>query len=220
MVLEAFFRGGPRADDFYLTGGTALAGFYLHHRRSDDLDLFTRDAANLDRRVHESRLHGALSAAGLAIDRAVDRGTMVQYMLEGDPDPDHRLVKIDLAFDNPPYFAAPRWLDGVAVDDLLAIAVNKVTALGRREPRDYLDLFVIVRSGRHRLEDLMPMAREKDEGIDELTLARDFADVATLRGVAEYLGRYVLEPVDWVDVVEFYRMWSERLLEQQPPRHA
>lgn len=29
VVLEAFFRGGPRADDFYLTGGTALAGFYL-----------------------------------------------------------------------------------------------------------------------------------------------------------------------------------------------
>ena len=26
---------------FFLTGGTALAVFYLHHRMSNDLDLFT-----------------------------------------------------------------------------------------------------------------------------------------------------------------------------------
>lgn len=28
--------------DFYLTGGTALSRYYFHHRRSDDLDFFTR----------------------------------------------------------------------------------------------------------------------------------------------------------------------------------
>lgn len=27
--------------NFYLTGGTALAGFYLHHRYSEDLDFFS-----------------------------------------------------------------------------------------------------------------------------------------------------------------------------------
>jgi Nucleotidyl transferase AbiEii toxin, Type IV TA system len=30
------------ADIFYLSGGTALAAFYLHHRQSEDLDLFSR----------------------------------------------------------------------------------------------------------------------------------------------------------------------------------
>jgi predicted nucleotidyltransferase component of viral defense system len=29
---------------FYLTGGTAASRGYLHHRFSDDLDLFTNDA--------------------------------------------------------------------------------------------------------------------------------------------------------------------------------
>jgi len=40
--LERFFASqvGQR---FFLTGGTALAAFYLHHRRSEDLDLFTLD---------------------------------------------------------------------------------------------------------------------------------------------------------------------------------
>lgn len=36
--LEAFFRSEDR---FFLTGGAALAGFYLGHRQTHDLDLFT-----------------------------------------------------------------------------------------------------------------------------------------------------------------------------------
>ena len=43
--LALFFTNAV-ADSFYLTGGTALARFYFHHRESIDLDLFTnqRDA--------------------------------------------------------------------------------------------------------------------------------------------------------------------------------
>jgi len=40
--LERFFAGAP-GRYFYLTGGTALARFYFHHRESLDLDLFTND---------------------------------------------------------------------------------------------------------------------------------------------------------------------------------
>jgi hypothetical protein len=38
QVLEAFFR---REQRFFLSGGAALAGFHLAHRRTHDLDLFT-----------------------------------------------------------------------------------------------------------------------------------------------------------------------------------
>jgi Nucleotidyl transferase AbiEii toxin, Type IV TA system len=38
--LAEFFH---LAQDFYLTGGTALSAFYLRHRYSVDLDLFTHD---------------------------------------------------------------------------------------------------------------------------------------------------------------------------------
>jgi hypothetical protein len=42
MVLEYVFsrREGPA---FYLTGEAALAAYYLHHRLSEDLDLFSYD---------------------------------------------------------------------------------------------------------------------------------------------------------------------------------
>jgi len=34
-------RADTLARQFYLTGGTALAAFYLHHRYSEDLDFFS-----------------------------------------------------------------------------------------------------------------------------------------------------------------------------------
>jgi hypothetical protein len=37
-VLRALFE---RERGFFLTGGAALVGFYLHHRTTDDLDFFT-----------------------------------------------------------------------------------------------------------------------------------------------------------------------------------
>lgn len=37
------FRSVPDSQHFYLTGGTALAEFYLGHRKSFDLDLFTAE---------------------------------------------------------------------------------------------------------------------------------------------------------------------------------
>jgi hypothetical protein len=36
-LLDAFFR---REQRFFLTGGAALAGFFLGHRSTHDLDLF------------------------------------------------------------------------------------------------------------------------------------------------------------------------------------
>ncbi|MEJ5166937.1 MAG: nucleotidyl transferase AbiEii/AbiGii toxin family protein, partial [Thermoanaerobaculia bacterium] len=38
-----FFSKLPDSNSFYLTGGTALADFFLGHRKSYDLNLFTRE---------------------------------------------------------------------------------------------------------------------------------------------------------------------------------
>ena len=37
-VLEAFFA---REDGFFLTGGAALAGYHIHHRATESLELCT-----------------------------------------------------------------------------------------------------------------------------------------------------------------------------------
>ena len=41
LILKKAAENKFIRENFYLTGGTALAGFYLHHRISEDLDFFT-----------------------------------------------------------------------------------------------------------------------------------------------------------------------------------
>jgi hypothetical protein len=217
-VQERFLAGFFSGSDcpFYLSGGTALSAYYLHHRYSDDLDFFTRDRETLrgtDRYVERATL-----AAGLRVERVTHLGDLVKYFLSGDPQPEHRLVNIEFVFDTPPYFAAPQSFDGVLVDDLLSIAVNKVTIHTRYEPKDYVDLYLIVRTGRLRLEDLIPKAKEKMVGLDELTIGAHFAKVEDLPNLEAFERAYMLLPIDWVDLVDFYREWSARLFDMIPPR--
>lgn len=47
-VLMSLFQNNLGRRGYYLTGGTALAELYLHHRYSDDLDFFTRKQDRLD----------------------------------------------------------------------------------------------------------------------------------------------------------------------------
>ena len=42
------FKKSNLSKKFYLSGGTALAEFYLHHRLSEDLDFFTQDELDLE----------------------------------------------------------------------------------------------------------------------------------------------------------------------------
>src|SRR5450432_3631958 len=61
-VLRAFFE---RERGFFVTGGAALVGYYLHHRLTDDLDLFTVNEHAFERGPHVvaelgSRLGGTL----------------------------------------------------------------------------------------------------------------------------------------------------------------
>jgi hypothetical protein len=215
--LEGLFEPPRDAEPFYLSGGTALAAYYLNHRRSDDLDFFTRDRSNLEPSAHREPLERALSRSRLRIESSARRGDHVQYALRGDRG-ERPLTKVEFVFDAPPYLAPPERRDGVLVDGLLAIAVNKVTALGRREPRDYVDLYEIVRTRRHQLDDLVRLAAEKDPGLTPLVLAVDFDGARDLAAVADFLRRYMIAPLDWDEVVRFYGHEAERLRGLVPPR--
>jgi hypothetical protein len=211
--LGGFFR--EERCPFYLSGGTALSGFYLQHRYSDDLDFFTRDRESL--RAPGRYVEQAAAAAELQIERVVPRGDLVQYCFSGDSHPDHPLLKSELVFDAPRYFADPRRLDGVLVDDLLSIAVNKLTIHTRHEPKDYVDLYMVVQSGHVRLEDLIPMAKEKLVGRDELAIAAHFSQVDELPNLEAFQQAYMVAPTDLADLRRWYRDWATRLIEAIPP---
>src|SRR5712691_5667306 len=151
--LQAFFESQHEPDPFYLSGGTALAAYHLGHRYSDDLDFFPRDRSNLEPAAHREQLERALGRSHLSIERSVRRGDHLQYFLSGDAGA-HPLVRVEFLFDTPEYFVAPQRRDEAFVDGLVAIGVNKLTVLGRQEPKDYVDVFEIVRTGGLSIDDL------------------------------------------------------------------
>ena len=171
-LLEAL--GGQPS--FYLSGGAALGGFYLEHRRSLDLDLFTpeRDVVEQVARLLRSivtdngwTLTELQTGPGLrrfSVSRG-DEQTLVDVIHEPVPQ------EVELA-DKP--------TDGVirydALEDLVA---NKLGALlGRGDVKDLVDLYFLSEDGVDVISHL-PAALRKDGGMDPTTLAWVARDTPT-----------------------------------------
>jgi hypothetical protein len=173
-ILKAFLRL-PDAERFYLTGGTALAEFYLGHRRSFDLDLFTAEKGLI---VPFSRIaedHFSEEGFSVKIIRRLESFSELELGWEKEK------VRLQLAFDSPYRFASPVKTPLVLVNDYQDLVVDKLLAFfGRAEPRDAVDLYFILKT-----EDfwgLTELATKKDPGFDLYWLAlalnrvQDFPD--------------------------------------------
>jgi len=148
------------ASYFYLTGGTALAEFYLGHRRSYDLDFFTAEENLLIPFV--GRVGEDLPKAQYRIDviRRLEAFAELEVHKEGET------VRLHLACDAPFRFEEPQPSGyGVKINDYRDLIVDKLlTFFGRWKHRDAIDLFFILRS--EPIETLMEMAKQKDPGFD------------------------------------------------------
>lgn len=170
--LYSFFAQ-PASAPFVLTGGTALAAFYLQHRLSEDIDLFAiAPIGNAELKQSEVLELGVQVAidAGVAIGAKVEsRAPSVHFHQVFLTHQSAPRLKIDLVRDPGPALSEPMVVDGIRVDSMLNIAVNKVTALSRLAARDYIDLFFLARAG-FRFEDLLEKAKQKDPGLEEFYL--------------------------------------------------
>ncbi len=161
-LLEAFFRHESR---FHLTGGAALAGYYLGHRETADLDLFT-SIATMDQ--GEAALRAAAREVGASVEH-----------VQTAPDYRRRLVRrnsesvvVDLVVDAAPPGPQPKEQFGcVRVDPPEEILANKLcTLLSRAELRDLVDVLALQRAG-FQMEDALPLAGRKDAGLTPGQLA-------------------------------------------------
>ena len=149
---------------FYLTGGTALAEFYLGHRKSFDLDIFTTEK-------------GLIIPFSYAFEQELKKIFLVKVVrryetfVEFEVSAKGDSTKVQLAYDSPFRFENPVDSDiGVKVNDYTDLIVDKLLAFfGRAEPRDTIDLFFILKT-----EDfwkLIELAKQKDPGFDLYWLA-------------------------------------------------
>ncbi|MCC7162515.1 MAG: nucleotidyl transferase AbiEii/AbiGii toxin family protein [Anaerolineae bacterium] len=171
--LDRFYRTAL-GQKFFLTGGTALAAFYLEHRFSEDIDLFTLDDDALgfaDRTIQQ-----VAQELGASFSISVATPTFRQMFLTIPTES----LKIDLVRDINVQFGAHWTVGRVIVDSLENIGVNKVLAIfGRTTSKDFVDLYFILQEG-YSLGRLVTLAKEKDPGLTEFYLAGMMRQVRNL----------------------------------------
>lgn len=178
------------AREFYLTGGTALAAFYLGHRYSEDLDFFSEkevDPLALD--VFLKKIKPRLGIVKIDFQQSYNRNLV--FLEYGDGE----VLKTEFTYFPFPRIEKSRREYGVDIDSVLDIAVNKLfTIYQRTKARDYIDLFCICRKIGFSIADLAAKARVKfDWHIDPLQLGTQFMKARDARDLPRMITAIVDE---------------------------
>lgn len=185
----------PISAGFYLAGGTALA-LHLGHRRSVDLDLFSREPFDNDNLLAVLRQIGQIRVGRNDPETiwAELEGVQVSFFRYDYPllDP---LAKPDF---------------GPNVVGIRDIACMKLSAImGRGSRRDFVDLYAVCRQG-YGLEQVHGWFQQKYAGIsyDPYHLARSL--VYFVEAEEEPMP-VMLQPCPWEQVREFFIRESQRV---------
>ncbi len=189
---------------YYLTGGTALAEFFLKHRLSDDIDLFTTsDVNDLETDKIIKKALEVLNAKKFTKRKISGLYTYQLIFADGS------ILKID--FNNYPFKQIERGLKwrGLNIDSYYDIAVNKVnTILGRLQIRDFIDLYFMLREEYFSLEQLITRTEDKfNIKVDQYYLASQFFKIIDFPRVYPKM----LKPFSFEKIQEFFKKEAKRL---------
>jgi predicted nucleotidyltransferase component of viral defense system len=190
------------AKELAFGGGAALAAVHLHHRTSEDLDFFLmrpvepHEAESIGRVLATSSTRVDIEVVGPRTSLLLRRGRGV-------------FGRIDFAFyPFDPIGRRTSWR-GLAVESLLDMTVNKVQAiLTRLQPRDFVDLFFLLREGPQKdLDKLLDLVRAKfDVGAHRMGLAARLLLVHDLRDLPR-----MIRPVKLEELVAFFELCAHDL---------
>jgi len=164
-------------DFFYLTGGTALAEFYLHHRLSEDLDFFAEEKFDLQLiSVFWKKIQKKAGIKSVDYQQSFNRNLF--FLKIG-----REVIKTEFTYFPFPRIEKKKKVGQLFVDSLLDIAVNKLfTIYQKPRSRDFIDLFFILQEKKWQIEDLIKKAKVKfDWHVDSLQLGAQFLEVEEVR---------------------------------------
>lgn len=201
-ILEYLGKNKSFVKQFYLTGGTPLAAFYLHHRYSEDLDFFSEQ--EVDPVSVRVLLKGFKAGAGITridFQQSMNRNL---FFLEFGKD----TLKTEFTYFPFSRIEKGRVEYGLSVDSAIDIAVNKLfTIYQRNKARDYIDLYMLCKNYEFGIADLIKLAKLKfDWHIEPIQLATQFLKAET---AAEYPRMLVKMPdAEWQD---FFRGEAKKI---------
>lgn len=191
FLLDAVGKEVLLRTQYYLTGGTALAEYYLHHRYSEDLDFFSEQEVDvLGLNVFFAKLHKNGRLRSIDYQQSFNRNIFFCHFSSS-------VVKTEFTFFPFRRIENSEAHNGLMVDGTLDIAVNKLfTIYQRSHARDYIDLFCLCKNYRYTTSNLIGKAKSKfDWHIDPLQLGTQFLKAREVRDYPRMIQNVARE--DW-----------------------
>jgi len=164
---------------FYWTGGTVLSAFYLHHRLSEDIDLFCENEEVNQEVIEVFLKKNALALGIINIKSSQFLGLFSYHLIYNQKES----LKVDFS-----YYPFPRIEKGlkyknIEIDSLHDIAVNKVhTIVMKPRARDFIDIYFIIKEKNYSFNKLLMDAKVKfDWHIDPIELGSQLLKVQDIK---------------------------------------
>lgn len=188
--------------NFYLSGGTALAEYYLHHRFSEDLDYFSVNEIDpMSIQVYLKSISPQVGIKKVDFEQSFNRNLIYLHFKD-------EIIKTEFTYYPFEQLEQPKIIDGTKIDSLLDIAVNKaITIYQKPRSRDFIDLYLIIKEKEWSFTDLKKKARVKfDTHIDPLQMAKQLLEADKLEDFPRMIT--TLDPRDWQS---FWKQEADKL---------
>jgi len=194
-------------DSVYLSGGTALAEFYLQHRLSEDLDFFSEK--EFDPLLISSVFKKIQNKAGIKkvnFEQSFNRNL---FFLELQND----TIKTEFTYFPFTRIESNRKFGNLHIDSLIDIAVNKIfTIYQKPRSRDFIDLyFILAQEKTWNIDGLVEKSQIKfDTYLNPLQLGSQFVKVEVLKDYPN-----MIKKIDEKEWQGFFMMEAKRLTESK-----
>lgn len=165
-----YFGKSKLANSFYLSGGTALAEFYIPYRYSEDLDFFSENEFEVSQvLVYLKSTKKSLGYKKIDFNTSFNRN--IFHLLFPK-----ETLKLEFTYYPFPQIEKPIIRKDFMVDSSIDIATNKIfTIYQNPRSRDFIDLYMLHKKFGYSMKDLIGKAKAKfDWHVDPIKLGSQF----------------------------------------------
>lgn len=200
VILDEIRKSDFLKSNFYFTGGTTLSSFYLHHRYSEDLDFFSEE--KFDNQSIFTLVEKWSKNLAFKFDSEF-RQVVYVFNIEFK-----NKIKVKLDFGYYPYkrIDESNNLNGLKVDSLLDIAVNKLLTITQRDDvKDFVDLYFLL--DKFTVWDLIEGVKVKfGMKLEPFIVASDFLKVEDF----DFLPK-MIKPLSLEELKKYFRIRAKEL---------
>lgn len=202
LFLKLFSKNSELVNQFYFTGGTALAEYYIPYRYSEDLDFFSLEEVDTQPiSVFFKSIQPKLKYKSLDINTSYNRNLFFLNFTNS-------VLKIEFTYFPFPLVETPQKNEGIRVNSIMDIAVDKLfTIYQKPRSRDFMDLYMIIKQYNFPLEVLISKSRAKfDWSVDPIKLGSQFLLASELKDYPK-----LIKPLDKKGWQEFFQNEAKKL---------